>query len=130
MMRPVLAVFAFVLLWAMASAAPMPKPIANAATTVRRSIPAEHTPAPRSLPSTSAPNDVYEFYRPLERWVQGRLQVGDRSLHPGEDEWSGARKEARDLAAAATRVNRRSDVPSVPLSQMPYPSFPAQYPSW
>jgi len=123
----------FAFMWIGVSAVPMPLPIQNVPSPVQRSTRAVATPAPRTFSLESSPDEILQFYKPVEKWAQSQLKKGDKTLDIPEDEWSLARIEARDLTKQqwkASPVEKRGDVPTVPLSEMPYPSFPAQYPSW
>lgn len=60
----------------------------------------------------------------LERSVEGRSFDQSRLAQLEE------RQLAREEKRAMKEATKRSDIPSVPLSEMPYPTFPAQYPSW
>lgn len=63
----------------------------------------------------------------LERLArsEAETEAGKKRLAELEE-----RQAAREDKRAARTVTKRSDIPSVPLSEMPYPSFPAEYPSW
>lgn len=63
----------------------------------------------------------------LERLARSEVETeaGRKRLAELEE-----RQAAREDKRAARTVTKRSDIPSVPLSEMPYPSFPAEYPSW
>lgn len=132
------------LCFAWATAAPMPSPVQRRSPLpdVRAASPAA-TPQPRALASDASADEVFEFYKPVARWANDRIAAGE-DVNPHDEELTYAVVGARDAmkkrleeeqqkknkrTGAPTPI-KRSDVPSVPLSQLGPPSFPAQYPSW
>lgn len=125
------------LLGSLVHAAPMPSPVQRRAPTngiVGSS--AQPTPQPRGLASDASANEVFEFYKPVARWANERLAEG-RDIRVRDDQLNYAALGAREAMKRKLSVEgelspspvERSDVPSVPLSQLGPPSFPAQYPS-
>lgn len=121
------------------AAAPFPSPIQRRTPVSEKTPRSEPTPVPRASPRIdSVADDVLAFYRPLEDWARSHASRGDWDGF--RDEESGARlknamNEAYGAADALARnlpspTRKRSDVPSVPLSQMGPPSFPPDIPSW
>ncbi|PWN36006.1 uncharacterized protein FA14DRAFT_50814 [Meira miltonrushii] len=120
------------LLGTFAHAAPMPSPVqrrAPANGVVGSS--AQPTPQPRGLASDASANEVFEFYKPVARLAEGRdVNAREEGLNYAA---MGAREAMKRKLMAEAELSpspvERSDTPSVPLSQLGPPSFPAQYPS-
>lgn len=125
------------LLGSLAHAVPMPSPVQRRAPAngiVGSS--AQPTPQPRGLASDASANEVFEFYKPVARWAEERMAEG-RDVNARDEQLNNAALGAREImkrkltedAELIPSPVERSDVPSVPLSQLGPPSFPAQYPS-
>lgn len=92
------------------------------------------TPGPRQRSQTptsdATANDILEFYRPDEQLMHPRARVEPgRAIRAGD-----GRDEPSDLAhrdgSGGPTPTKRGDQPTVPLSQLGPPSFPAEIPSW
>ncbi|PWN29852.1 hypothetical protein BDZ90DRAFT_216463 [Jaminaea rosea] len=79
------------------------------------------TAAPPVLPKDPTPNEIFSFYGPIK---SGSERAGPPSnlIGGGYFDWYEPEK------AVASPV-RRDETPPVPLSQLPYPTFPAEYAS-
>lgn len=118
-------------------AAPMPSPVQrrSPANSVVGN-PVQPTPQPRGLASDASANEVFEFYQPVARWTEKQMEerreinsrndrLNDFNVRAQEE----IEREVTQEAELSPSPVERSDVPSVPLSQLGPPSFPAQYPS-
>lgn len=115
-----------------ASAVPMPAPVQNIPTLIKRSNQAYATPAPQSTTTNLTPDEVLQFYKPYEKYAAQQHPLSDDDNYDDEVKSIALKNilEAKDLAKdrwEASPVERRGDVPTVPLADMPYPTFPSQY---
>lgn len=79
------------------------------------------TPAPRYLPRATSHNDIFTFYAP----EPAAALEQERRIYKRDD----ALEAHADAEEDTPTPSKRSDVPSVPLSSLGPPTFPAQYPS-
>lgn len=128
----------FAALTAGALAAPMPQPSAPLIALKRGPAGPVPTKAPFVLPKNPTPNDLFRFYGPIPD-TEARVGPEPYKVQGAVFDWLEGPKQqsaAPNLGKSspsasqdATPIVERDDNPPVPTSQLPYPTFPAQYAS-